>query len=552
MMNEAELQSAAGPASADDFAELVAHHLAGELSDIQRGQLNAQLAAKPERCRQFVAMCIQAHLFATCIDPEFTAEEYLANCSDSDDLMPADPSSSILGRSVSMTWHRTVTSVFSGWPVAYLVATVVLGVGLLISSLTYVSQPVRITDAHSASIPNANASPATCVAQVTGIEECRWAKGVGPLYVDELVPLGRRIRIKSGLMEIAYKTGAKVILQGPATYEVDSHNGGYLSIGKLTGRVEVEKARGFLIRTPAATVTDLGTEFGVEVDREGNSEVDVLQGEVRLQVSNTGDRSPSEMRLGVGRSVRVDAARKTITDCPANRTQFVRRLTHDASEVISVNFTHGDKSNLDPTDRTGVVNATNWNNIDGSPIPAPTVGLHDAAGKPTGATITWQWSGPVKEPTYCNSDQMLDSRGMLFHGRFASGTNAATLKIRVKNVPFAHYRVYVYYWTEPSSDPAHLHTFGLSLNGSEPTIIGRSRTPLYHFVQYQNQSTSGNYQVFDGLSGDLSVVATPIGPAKYHELFLCGMQIVGTRDATESERSNSPIKANNGGDVKQK
>ena len=39
-------------------------------------------------------------------------------------------------------------------------------------------------------------------------------------------------------MEITYDTGAKVILQGPVTYEVESPNGGYLSVGKLTGKLE--------------------------------------------------------------------------------------------------------------------------------------------------------------------------------------------------------------------------------------------------------------------------------------------------------------------------
>ena len=38
-------------------------------------------------------------------------------------------------------------------------------------------------------------------------------------------------------MEITYDTGAKVILQGPVTYEVES-DGGYLSVGKLTARLE--------------------------------------------------------------------------------------------------------------------------------------------------------------------------------------------------------------------------------------------------------------------------------------------------------------------------
>ena len=44
-------------------------------------------------------------------------------------------------------------------------------------------------------------------------------------------------------MEITYDTGAKVILQGPVTYEVES-NGGYLAVGKLTGKLEKKEERG--------------------------------------------------------------------------------------------------------------------------------------------------------------------------------------------------------------------------------------------------------------------------------------------------------------------
>ena len=53
-----------------------------------------------------------------------------------------------------------------------------------------------------------------------------------------LVALGDRFALASGLMEITYDTGAKVILQGPVTYEVESEAGGYLSLGKLTAKLE--------------------------------------------------------------------------------------------------------------------------------------------------------------------------------------------------------------------------------------------------------------------------------------------------------------------------
>ena len=45
---------------------------------------------------------------------------------------------------LSTTLHGTVGYFSSGWPVAYLVATVIFGIGLLIGSLMHVSQPVQV------------------------------------------------------------------------------------------------------------------------------------------------------------------------------------------------------------------------------------------------------------------------------------------------------------------------------------------------------------------------------------------------------------------------
>ena len=53
-----------------------------------------------------------------------------------------------------------------------------------------------------------------------------------------------KIRPASGLMEITYTSGARVILEGPCAYTVDSSDGGYLAMGKLTARVEKKVASG--------------------------------------------------------------------------------------------------------------------------------------------------------------------------------------------------------------------------------------------------------------------------------------------------------------------
>ena len=228
----------------------------------------------------------------------------------------------------------------SGWPVAYTIATVICGVSMLIGSVVHVSEPVQVAR-QSASLPspfgrgaggegrgNADSPLPSVVGRITGMVDCRWEKGSGfgvqgsgaenqkseIRNQKSLVALGDKFALASGLMEITYDTGAKVILQGPVTYEVESRSGGFLSLGRLTARVEKQVASGqwsgtskspnlqvskspnsslstlhsplFTIKTPTAIVTDLGTEFGVEVSKEGYTTSHVFRGLVRLQVAS--------------------------------------------------------------------------------------------------------------------------------------------------------------------------------------------------------------------------------------------------------------------------
>jgi hypothetical protein len=194
----------------------------------------------------------------------------------------------------------------SGWPLAYLIATVIFTAGLLVAAFTHVSQPEQVAVTHSAPIEPLDKPLAIPVGRVTAMADCQWGKGSVPLLVDDAVPIGRQIRLESGLVEITYDSGARVILQGPATFAVDSDRSGHLSSGRLTARVEnsteygvlsTERAAGnsrvldpksettskFVVCTPTAIVTDLGTEFGVEVDKQGNTTSHVFRGSVRLE-----------------------------------------------------------------------------------------------------------------------------------------------------------------------------------------------------------------------------------------------------------------------------
>ncbi|MEN6449906.1 MAG: LamG-like jellyroll fold domain-containing protein, partial [Thermoguttaceae bacterium] len=197
-----------------------------------------------------------------------------------------------------------------------------------------------------------------------GLANCRWANARDALTDATAVSQGRKCTLLSGMMEITYRSGARVILEGPCDYQVDPA-GGYLRLGKLTARVEKSEKRNpksenrsplsplpsplFTVRTPTATVTDLGTEFGVEVDARGDAAAHVLQGKIEVRPA-VGDRgAPAKhgdasdvagnrpIRLVVGQSVRVvkDADGHKLHSVPgkADAAAFPARPGHLAEYV---------------------------------------------------------------------------------------------------------------------------------------------------------------------------------------------------------------------------
>ncbi len=110
----------------------------------------------------------------------------------------------------------------------------------------------------------------------------------------------------------------------------------FLSLGKLTARVEMRgEGRGespksevqnpkskisnpqspipnplFVVRTPTAVITDLGTEFGVEVDRSGATESRVFQGKIEVRPVGGNNPAGHPIQLDAGESARGGALRK--------------------------------------------------------------------------------------------------------------------------------------------------------------------------------------------------------------------------------------------------
>lgn len=145
----------------------------------------------------------------------------------------------------------------------------------------------------------------TGVGHVSGMTGCQWGENSRRPACFDRVAVGEKFHLEAGLLEITYDSGFQTILQGPVQYEVTSTNGGYLTVGKLTGKANTVRARGFTVDTPMARVTDLGTEFGTEVAPNGTVETVVFAGEVQLTaVSAQAQEGPAQV-LRTGEAAQV-------------------------------------------------------------------------------------------------------------------------------------------------------------------------------------------------------------------------------------------------------
>ncbi len=132
------------------------------------------------------------------------------------------------------------------------------------------------------------------VAQLTGLKECAWLERAGSLRSGDRLFKGQRIEIASGFAEITFDSGAQVVLEGPASFELKSAWGAALDRGTLRASVPPQ-AIGFRISNPSVEVVDLGTEFTISADTSGVADVMVLKGQVEAQ-PNSADRQPIVLR----------------------------------------------------------------------------------------------------------------------------------------------------------------------------------------------------------------------------------------------------------------
>ena len=120
---------------ADEMHELVTASLRRDISVEQRARLDELVCLDIEACDLYLNLVFESSALIAWGRSSGAENELSA--------MPA-----LVGNTMYGTWGFFS----SDWPVAYLIATVIFGIGLLIGSHVHVSQPVQV--ARQSSVPS--------------------------------------------------------------------------------------------------------------------------------------------------------------------------------------------------------------------------------------------------------------------------------------------------------------------------------------------------------------------------------------------------------------
>jgi hypothetical protein len=180
-------------------------------------------------------------------------------------------------------------------------------------------------------------------ATLTRVVDAKW--GAQPSAIGARLPAHTRLSLTAGYAELTFDAGAVVVVEAPAEFVLQSPGVMSLLSGKLAATVP-PPAHGFTVVTPSASVTDLGTQFGMMVSGDDQTRVEVFVGTVRASGRGDGsDSAPANpgQLLVAGQAAVLSSAAVTVDPAGASPQRYAWSLADDVASLDLVDlFSGGD------------------------------------------------------------------------------------------------------------------------------------------------------------------------------------------------------------------
>jgi hypothetical protein len=166
------------------------------------------------------------------------------------------------------------------------------------------------------------------------------ADSMNASYADGKSDLSTGTRIKTdnglisqerGIVKWLYDSNVEVVIEAPAKYEFKSAEELHLYSGRVFAKVP-PSGRGFTISTKLSKVVDLGTQFGVIADADGDTEVHVFKGQTILTAGGQ-KKGDFVLNLTAGKAGKISDNGATIKQMQATPNAFIRGIHSETGFV---------------------------------------------------------------------------------------------------------------------------------------------------------------------------------------------------------------------------
>ncbi len=162
-------------------------------------------------------------------------------------------------------------------------------------------------------------------ARLTDMINTKWGKGTKSFAInDQLYTNKNPMRLIDGIAKIEFTSGVKVVIEGPAVFEINRESI-FLEYGRLYSKVS-ETGLGFSVKTSTSQFVDHGTEFGILAEQNGSSELHVIKGKVQLFAGTEGSSRYSQM-IKEDQAICYDVENNIINSIQIQKKAFVREIS---------------------------------------------------------------------------------------------------------------------------------------------------------------------------------------------------------------------------------
>lgn len=114
------------------------------------------------------------------------------------------------------------------------------------------------------------------------------------------------LQISTGRLEVAVGREVLLLAEGPSRLRLEDAHHARLISGRVTVRV-LNPLLKFVVNAQGVKVTDLGTEFGVAIGKEGDVHIQVFEGNVLVESDGDSGKTMTPQRLTAGQAYSVSA-----------------------------------------------------------------------------------------------------------------------------------------------------------------------------------------------------------------------------------------------------